>query len=494
MSSFPQALGEKHHAFRRWSIERGVKINGIEAGVMPGQGMGIYAARDVKEDEIVLQVPLSAMLTIDSMPKDFVSMFADDAPVQGIMAAYLMSDMGKDDDDDDDRDAHDNVGAEQGVNYQCLRDMKPWLDILPSKSDIRKSMPLVWPENFKKWKHVANDSEASEPNKRRKISSPADGGVQDIPYDEAILLTPCVSGLWNTVPMLPPAVPAYCRSKHQDILARQENRLHRARDFVLAALPHIDWETFVYYWLIINTRCFYYDGNLSGAGDPRCRGKPIDDNDSIAMMPFADYFNHANEPGCKAQFDGKSYTFVTTRAHAKGEEIFVSYGKHPNDFLWAEYGFFLDVNASDVLYLDDIIINDLTLADLEELEGWQYLGNYQLFAGEVCYRTEMAACLKYMPRDHWRAYVYGGSTQSFDEMKIVRIIRDWIRKYLNESEAALKALESHKSVNARSQAGTASVDSPFHTDEMLDFRKDLCIKRWKQIKDLCTTALEAYNH
>ncbi|KAI5282645.1 hypothetical protein KEM52_003633, partial [Ascosphaera acerosa] len=90
MASCPATLGAAHAAFQRWALGRGVRIAGVRAGVAPGQGMGIYATRALRAGETVLEVPLAAMLTIDSMPRDFVRRFADDAPVQAVMAAYLV--------------------------------------------------------------------------------------------------------------------------------------------------------------------------------------------------------------------------------------------------------------------------------------------------------------------------------------------------------------------------------------------------------------------
>lgn len=79
----------------------------------------------------------------------------------------------------------------------------------------------------------------------------------------------------------------------------------------------------------------------------------------------------------------------------KGEEIYMSYGPHPNDFLFVECalrgcgwfhqnihtnqtpptdGFYLDVNESDALFLDDIIFKDLTFAEIEELIQQRYYG------------------------------------------------------------------------------------------------------------------------
>lgn len=251
----------------------------------------------IQENEVVLQVPLSAMLTIDSMPKDFVAKFAADAPVQGIMAAYLMIASEKY------SQSTSAPGDDDLGEIENEYDIRPWLDVLPSKQDIKRSLPLVWPDKFKKWIQIdmndsavnqheeTGNSDSSRANKRRKVSGGADYGD--------VLLTPCLSGLWNTLPNAAKG-PSYDRSKHQHILSRQENRLLRTWDFVSAALPDADWDTFLYYWLIINTRCFYYDGSMAGEGDPRSQGKSLDDNDSIAMMPFADYFNHTNKPVCIA--------------------------------------------------------------------------------------------------------------------------------------------------------------------------------------------------
>lgn len=52
----------------------------------------------------------------------------------------------------------------------------------------------------------------------------------------------------------------------------------------------------------------------------------------------------------------------------------MSYGPHPNDFLLVEYGFYLEENGSDAIYLDDIIFRDLSASLQEELYLQQYYG------------------------------------------------------------------------------------------------------------------------
>ncbi|KAI5297678.1 hypothetical protein KEM55_004390, partial [Ascosphaera atra] len=286
-------------------------------------------------------------------------------------------------------------------------------------------------------------------------------------------------------------------------------RLLRAWEIVSAVLPTTRWEDFLYYWLIINTRCFYYDGNLVGHSDARSHGKPSDDNDAIAMMPFADYFNHNSDRGCKACFDGLEYTFVTTKPHgksfprcmcspvdgsvnidhceAKGDEIFVSYGDHPNDFLWAEYGFFLDENPSDLLYLDDIILQDLGEEEMDDLDQFQYLGNYQLFPSEVCYRTEMAACRTYMSSVDWSNYASGLSSRGVDDKRTAKTVRRWIGKYIQESELALKELRAELE-------DTGNAVNPMLA-QISGWRDKVavCMKRWDQIKVLCEQTLKEYS-
>ncbi|OGE49358.1 hypothetical protein PENARI_c022G03868 [Penicillium arizonense] len=58
----------------------------------------------------------------------------------------------------------------------------------------------------------------------------------------------------------------------------------------------------------------------------------------------------------------------------KGDEVLMNYGSHPNDYLLVEYGFFLDRNESDAVYLDDIMCQDLSVDDKEALRSHGYYG------------------------------------------------------------------------------------------------------------------------
>jgi hypothetical protein len=45
----------------------------------------------------------------------------------------------------------------------------------------------------------------------------------------------------------------------------------------------------MYYWLVVNTRCFYWE-YFKLAREAKKRGQKLDRDDCMALCPFADYF------------------------------------------------------------------------------------------------------------------------------------------------------------------------------------------------------------
>ncbi|KAB8236807.1 uncharacterized protein BDW43DRAFT_225415 [Aspergillus alliaceus] len=314
-------------------------------------------------------------------------------------------------------------------NEEDLKEFEMWRKTWPSRQDFEVSMPILWSESLRNY------------------------------------LPPSISGLWSSIQSRQGKL--QYETSHQNLLSQQEQRLRAAWNIVVSVFPGTNRETFTYHWLIVNTRSFFY---LLPGQEP-----PEDRNDAMALLPFADYFNHS-DVACNVKFDGEKYVFRAIKHYDEGEEIYMSYGPHPNDFLFAEYGFYLDENESETLYLDDIIFKDLSLSLQEELDFQQYYGNYQLTATGVCYRTEIAACMKYMPLEDWRNYVLGYSTKGVDEKKSEGIIQQWIRAYLGEVDKTFTALEKTGSGQA----------------ELKDQQKiKMLMKRWTQIRDLCAKASEA---
>ncbi|KAI9927979.1 hypothetical protein MW887_002831 [Aspergillus wentii] len=282
-------------------------------------------------------------------------------------------------------------------------------------------MPILWPQALR-----------------------ASNSKYDSHSTQSVLLPPSISGSWDGIPKNRGG--HEYDTFHQNLLPQQEKRLHDAWSTVVSVFPDTDWDTFAYHWLIVNTRSFFY----LMPGDEA----PEDRNDAMALLPFADYFNHS-DVACNVNFDGANYVFRATKNYEQGEEIYMSYGAHPNDFLFAEY---------------------FDASQHEELDLQQYYGNYQLTATGACFRTEIAACIKYMTRRDWRNYVLGHSMKGVDDNKTQATIQEWIKIYAKEADRKIATLEAMKS----------SGENQIHSGKI-----DMLLKRWKQIKHLCDEALKA---
>ena len=178
-----------------------------------------------------MSVPVSALLTSQKIPLAFREKFLSPISVQGLIACYLCCD-------------HD-----ARLKYAA------WRAVWPSMEDFEDCLPLLWPEYL-----TGRETRQNTP------------------------LPPSLSGLWRSLYRAPPDGPD-CRT----LLAQQEKRLRDAYVAARTAFPEIDWRRFVYYWVVVNTRCVYY----VPAGAP----PPKDRNDAMALCPFADYFNHSDKDG-----------------------------------------------------------------------------------------------------------------------------------------------------------------------------------------------------
>lgn len=192
----------------------------------------------------MVEVPTSAMLSVDSIPSEFISK-CDGIAVQGIIAAFLTH------------------GDPETLKHYDL-----WRATWPQYSDFEDGMPILWP------KEVGGSGFTNAPITNTTIHR-----------SSAVTLPPSISGLWTTIRKR--ALVEEYSTKHQNLLSQQEKRLRDAWQDVVDVFPDTDWETFSYNWLIVNTRSFYY---LMPGQEP-----PEDKNEAMAMVPFADYFNHADD-------------------------------------------------------------------------------------------------------------------------------------------------------------------------------------------------------
>ncbi|RAL14890.1 ribosomal N-lysine methyltransferase [Aspergillus homomorphus CBS 101889] len=478
-----ESPGAEHAAFMQWAQAQGVSINGIAPARFPGRRLGMKATRTIEENEIMLNVPVSAMLTIDSIPSAFVAQFPSGTSIHCILAAFL---------------AHGDTSL--------LEELDPWRKVWPEYREFEDTMPVLWPEHLRR----SNSAFESTANDNQSSNSNSSSGSPSAPY----LLPPSISGLWNTFEKEPVGVDY--ETRYQNLLTQQERRLRTAWAHALKVYPETDWDTFAYYWFIINSRSFYY---VSPGKD-----EPEDWNDAIAMVPFADYFNHVDDAACEVIWTGQNYLFKATRQYEQGEEIYMSYGSHSNDFLFVEYGFFLPTNPSDSIYLDDIIFQDLTLEQKKDLAAQDLFGNFELTlpqptsSPKISTSTptplEAAAALKTMTRRDWKLWLSGRSQRGFSAEKSAEVKRGWIEVYHWESEMVIARIERilvddsecHNPVGgvvsnggeARKDGGGASSSSDGDKKEKGRMgsaawergRLEMLVERWRQVRGLCEGALE----
>lgn len=244
---------------------------------------------------------------MDKIPAEFRDQFPEDTRVQAIIAAYL------------------TCGSEEELSPYKL-----WFKTWPTRQDFEDSMPLMWPRSLGglSWPDGAATDESATPCTN--------------------FLPPSISGSWNSIEKGVP-VKEY-EADHQNLVEGQGQRLRKAWDDVVSAIPNIDWRSFSYHWLILNTRSFYW---VAPDQEP-----PEDRNDAMALLPFADYFNHSDVEvssfflcelyvscvkwlmlcgiKCDVKFDEDGYTLSATDDYEVGDEVYMSYGSHSNDTLLAE--------------------------------------------------------------------------------------------------------------------------------------------------------------
>ncbi|KAI9833281.1 MAG: hypothetical protein M1819_003675 [Sarea resinae] len=253
--------------------------------------------------------------------------------------------------------------------------------------------------------------------------------------------------------LLPPAA--------KDLLKKQQDKLEK--DFATArkTYQHLEREDFVYHWLMANTRTFYYVA-------PGLRKKPPRPEDCMALCPFADYFNHTDS-GCPVTFDNKGFTVTSDKKYEVGEEVYVSYGNHSNDFLMVEYGFILTRNKWDELRLDDLVMEKLSERQKTRLRDAGFLGNYVLDQDQVCYRTQVALRSLILPEAKWHRFINGEYDGEREQDEVDEHIVRLLQRYQSQASYAITELES--------DGGPSPAAKTLRT-------------RWSQIRDMLSNTIQ----
>lgn len=271
----------------------------------------------------------------------------------------------------------------------------------------------------------------------------------------------------------PPKAQELLPSTAKRLLAKQQAKFDRDWASVSAAWLHeshegyddLTLDGFKNAWLLANSRTFYHT-------TPRTRRLPKDDH--MVMQPVADLFNHTSgEDYCRAAYDTDGFTVTTAREHEAGEELFVRYGAHSNDFLLVEYGFTLPLSLNEWdetrldPYLCPLIVAKGT-GKKELLEGAGFWGHYMLDGGTVCYRTQMALRIVCLTEKQWVQVRDGERDEDEDADAANEVLHKVLRAYEKDVRKTLNGVAK------------ATVDETI---------KESLRTRWLQIKELVDAAL-----
>ena len=206
---------------------------------------------------------------------------------------------------------------------------------------------------------------------------------------------PSLADLEPYVPLLwPPELQNLLPHRARTYLAEQQARFDRDWEDARPTLPEGSYNKFRHFWLVVNTRCFFWPYNR---WPPRTnkskRGRPpakLSTADQMALCPVADCFNHSDILNASFEADLTGCRVSVEQDVNAGDELFLRYGTPNNDYLLVEWGFVLSVNLHDNVSIDDAIIPWLDDSKKALLVNYNYFGKYTLSKEGVCHRTQCA--------------------------------------------------------------------------------------------------------
>lgn len=162
-------------------------------------------------------------------------------------------------------------------------------------------------------------------------------------------------------------------------------------------IPSIEvlFEKFVHIYTIINSRCLYAEVPL----------KADDVANNFTMVPYVDFLNHTSmtEGHCIPSLNklvkrsdcglGEFIIRIAEGGYSKiGQEIFLNYGAHTNDFLLNEYGFTLPDNSQNYINITEIVVRLFEGKEdmVQLLMEYDYWGEYTISRDSVSFRTLVA--------------------------------------------------------------------------------------------------------
>ncbi|PNP39039.1 hypothetical protein TGAM01_v205337 [Trichoderma gamsii] len=250
----------------------------------------------------------------------------------------------------------------------------------------------------------------------------------------------------------------------RNLLSKREKAFQGDWSGFNKAFPGVPYDEYTYAWLVVNTRTFYNE-------TPETLKYPWEDR--LALIPVADLFNHA-DVGCRVYYSPEGYHIVADSNYEKGEELYISYSSHSNDYNLLEYGFIPDENPSDDVYIDDVILPKLSASQKADLEKQDLLGEYPLGeATEEFRRTQAVLRLLCCTTKEFKRFLNdeekGHDVQSRIDEYLVKLLNEYLNdivaKRLREVDALKVGLEDQRA---------------------------LLTKRWMQIEVIARRKIERY--
>lgn len=467
-------------------------IPGLEARVSEDGGIGICSSKKVTKGQRVMHVPTVALYTIETADYAAESWAATkqgrSSPVHAILAAHLTF----------------------GPFGDIMWENQLWQLMWPRLSTFTTSMPMFWPDRCK------------TPISLRTVVTEAGKISHRASEDAFAILPPPLTGAWLQQSREEQPAPSGSTS----LISHQYKKFLTHLGLIMMLLPQqmkslsdshdTNYWDFVHKWCCVNTRCFYYVAPWEK--------KPKDPNEAMAMCPGMDMFNHTDKPGCKTTYDRSGFSANADRDYKAGEEILLSYGAHNNDVLWAEYGFLLDENQHDAIRIDRLVLDDLDDDQKDLLAEYGYLGEFWLQKDGVCYLTEVAAKTTVLSRRAWIHMVQEGAdptelietkpqvkrkaggtevavlrAAAFRKVKSKQV--EWVLKAKAEADSSLRGLNAMSAQmvldifaddnEVLKAQGVTEADIETARSKQSSQRQTMCLKRWRQIWEMCVSALRS---
>ena len=318
-------LNDTERAYLAWMKKKGVKLNGVSIGRFPHTGRGCVATRDIKEGDVLVEVPEAAIITADGSVAGS-ALVAFGLGGEALLHEYsprlerealvlaVMAEMSRGEESEFApylaalptlRATHSPLGW-SGAELAELEGTSA-LNRMTSAEDESLELPSMTADH---WKHVARPFLQRNPEFARMPGAGADDDDHDDEDDDAaeenarrmyLHATALVAGFSFT-------------------LGEDDDSVED--DAAAAAAAADDDDS---------------DSQVSTGGDT-----------VQAMVPFWDMLNHVEPESSSVRLDhdedANTLRMIAIRPHAKGEEVFNTYGAAGDAELLRRYGFVMRRN------------------------------------------------------------------------------------------------------------------------------------------------------